>query len=57
MKLFVKGIYKNEFEQSLATYLNESIPKNVDLYSLLNISTISEQKKWPRRDLGFDGFN
>lgn len=40
-----KGYTKNEFEQSLATYLNESIPKNVDLYSLLNISTISEQKE------------
>ena len=40
-----KGYTKNEFKQSLTTYINESIPKNVELYSLLNIKTISEQKE------------
>lgn len=40
-----KGYTKGEFKDSLTAYLNESIPKNSELYSLLNITSIAEQKE------------
>ena len=40
-----KGYTKNEFEQALQAFLNSSIPKNSELFSLLNITSISEQRE------------
>lgn len=40
-----KGYTKNEFKQSLTAYLNESIPKNSELYTLLGIISIAEQRE------------
>lgn len=40
-----KGYTKNEFQQSLTAYLNESIPKNSELFNLLGITSIEEQKE------------
>lgn len=40
-----KGYTKNEFEQALHAFLNRSIPKNSELFSLLNITSISEQRE------------
>lgn len=40
-----KGYTKNEFQQSLAAYMNESIPKNSELYNLLGITSVAEQKE------------
>lgn len=40
-----KGYTKNEFQQSLTAYLNQSIPKNSELYTLLGITSIAEQRE------------
>ncbi len=40
-----KGYTKNEFQQSLTAYMNGSIPKNTELYSLLGITSVAEQKE------------
>ena len=40
-----KGYTKKQFEQDLQTFLNGSIPKNTDLFSLLNITSASDQRE------------
>lgn len=40
-----KGYTKNEFKQSLTAYMNESIPKNSELYNLLGITSVAEQRE------------
>ena len=40
-----KGYTKNEFQQSLTAYMNESIPKNTELYNVLGITSVAEQRE------------
>ena len=40
-----KGYTKEEFNSALQTYMNESIPKTTDLFNLLNVKSIQDQRQ------------